>query len=80
MRRVVIEESRRPDRRHPSSRARTLDRPASYFGLAQTDPVQGVVALEDLEARGIVFARATKPLTVELAALVGPDAMVVGIK
>jgi hypothetical protein len=45
-----------------------LVRPASYFGLTQTDPVQGVVALEDLEARGVVFARATRPLSVTLAA------------
>ena len=42
--------------------------PASYFGLAQTDPVQGIVALEDLQARGVVFARATRPLSVKLAA------------
>ena len=27
--------------------------PASYFGLTQTDPVQGIVALEDLQARGV---------------------------
>ena len=45
-----------------------LTRPASYFGLTQTDPVQGVVALEDLEARGVVFARATRPLSVKLVA------------
>ena len=45
-----------------------LARPASYFGLTQTDPVQGIVALEDLEARGVVFARATRPLSVKLAA------------
>jgi hypothetical protein len=41
--------------------------PASYFGLVQTDPVQGIVALEDLHARGVAFARATRPLTVKLA-------------
>jgi hypothetical protein len=41
--------------------------PASYFGLTQTDPAQGVVALEDLQARGVVFARATRPLSIELA-------------
>jgi Phosphotransferase enzyme family len=41
--------------------------PASYFGLTQTDPVQGVVALEDLCARGVAFARATRPFSVELA-------------
>jgi hypothetical protein len=40
---------------------------ASYFGLTQTDPVQGVVALEDLHARGVEFARATRPLSIELA-------------
>jgi hypothetical protein len=44
-----------------------LPRPARYFGLAQSDPVQGIVALEDLRARGVTFARATRPLTVELA-------------
>jgi Phosphotransferase enzyme family len=44
-----------------------LARPASYFGLTQTDPVQGVVALEDLQARGVTFARATRPLSVTLA-------------
>ena len=44
-----------------------LARPASYFGLTQTDPVQGIVALEDLEARGVAFARATRPLSVKLA-------------
>jgi len=27
--------------------------PAGYFDLIQTDPVQGVVALEDLQARGV---------------------------
>jgi hypothetical protein len=32
-----------------------LARPASYFGLTQTDPVQGIVALDDLEARGVMF-------------------------
>ena len=40
-----------------------LARPASYFGLTQTDPVQGIVALEDLQARGVAFARATRPLS-----------------
>lgn len=44
-----------------------LARPASFFGLAQPDPVQGIVALEDLHARGVTFARATRPLSVELA-------------
>ena len=44
-----------------------LARPASYFGLAQTEPVQGIVALEDLKARGAAFARATRPLSVKLA-------------
>lgn len=44
-----------------------LARPASYFGLTQTDPVQGIVALEDLQARGVTFARATRPLSVTLA-------------
>jgi hypothetical protein len=39
-----------------------LARPASYFGLTQTDPVQGIVAMEDLQARGVTFARATRPL------------------
>lgn len=41
--------------------------PASYFGLTQTDPVQGIIALEDLTARGVSFARATRPLSVKLA-------------
>jgi Phosphotransferase enzyme family len=44
-----------------------LARPASYFGLTQSDPVQGIVALEDLQARGVAFGRATRPLSVELA-------------
>lgn len=44
-----------------------LTRPASYFGLSQTYPVQGVVALEDLQVRGVAFQRATRPLSVELA-------------
>ena len=52
-----------------------LARPASYFGLAQTDPVQGIVAMEDLQARGVTFARATRPLSVKLAAA-GLDALV----
>jgi hypothetical protein len=43
-----------------------LARPASYVGLTQTDPVQGIVALEDLQARGVTFARATRPLSVTL--------------
>jgi Ecdysteroid kinase-like family len=41
--------------------------PASYFGLTQTDPVQAIVALEDLHTRGVTFARATRPLSVKLA-------------
>jgi hypothetical protein len=41
--------------------------PASYFGLTQTGPVQGIVAMQDLQARGVEFARATRPLSVELA-------------
>jgi hypothetical protein len=44
-----------------------LARPASYFGLTQHDPVQGIVALEDLQARGVTFAGATRPLSVKLA-------------
>ncbi len=48
--------------------------PVSYFGLTQTDPVQGIVALEDLEARGVTFARATRPLSVKLAGA-GLDAL-----
>jgi Phosphotransferase enzyme family len=48
--------------------------PASYFGLTQTDPVQGVVALEDLQARGVAFARATKPMSVKLV-MAGLDAL-----
>jgi hypothetical protein len=44
-----------------------LTRPASYLGLTQTEPVQGIVAMEDLEARGVTFARATRPLSVQLA-------------
>ena len=41
--------------------------PTSYFGVAQTDPVQGIIAMEDLKARGVTFAQATRPLSVELA-------------
>jgi Ecdysteroid kinase-like family len=44
-----------------------LASPTSYFGFTQTDPVQGIVALEDLQARGVTFARATRPLTVKVA-------------
>src|SRR3954468_24365692 len=43
-------------------------RPESYFALKQDEPVQGVVALEDLCARGVTFSRATRPLSVDLAA------------
>ncbi|MGV0743368.1 phosphotransferase [Mycolicibacterium sp. XJ870] len=48
--------------------------PASYFGLTQTDPVQGIVALEDLNARGVSFARATRPLSITVA-MAGLDAL-----
>ncbi len=48
--------------------------PASYFGLTQTDPVQGIVAMEDLQARGVKFARATRPLNVKRASA-GLDAL-----
>ncbi len=48
--------------------------PASYFGLAQTDPVQGIIAMEDLKARGVVFAQATRPLSVKRASA-GLDAL-----
>lgn len=41
--------------------------PASYFGLAQTEPVQGIVVMDGLKARGVAFARATRPLSVKLA-------------
>ena len=51
-----------------------LASPASYFGLTQTDPVQGIVAMEDLQARGVTFARATRPLSVKLASA-GLDAL-----
>jgi hypothetical protein len=51
-----------------------LARPASYFGLTQTDPAQGVVAMEDLHARGVTFARATRPLSVKVAGA-GLDAL-----
>lgn len=44
-----------------------LDCPASYFGFTQTDPVQAIVAMEDLHTRGVEFARATRPLSVKLA-------------
>jgi hypothetical protein len=44
-----------------------LTRPASYLGLTQADPAQGIVVLEDLEARGVTFARATRPLSIQLA-------------
>jgi hypothetical protein len=40
-----------------------LHHPRSYFALAQDAPVQGIVALEDLRARGVTFARATRPMT-----------------
>jgi aminoglycoside/choline kinase family phosphotransferase len=43
----------------------SLRHPACYFALAQDEPVQGIVALEDLRARDVTFARATKPLTPE---------------
>lgn len=45
-----------------------LHRPASWFGVLQDDPVQGIVALEDLRARDVVFARATTPFAVEQTA------------
>jgi aminoglycoside/choline kinase family phosphotransferase len=40
-----------------------LHHPRSYFALAQDQPVQGIVALEDLRARDVTFARATRPMT-----------------
>jgi Phosphotransferase enzyme family len=40
-----------------------LHHPRSYFALKQDDPVQGIVALEDLRAREVTFARATRPMT-----------------
>ena len=40
-----------------------LHHPRSYFALAQDAPVQGIVALEDLRARDVTFARATRPMT-----------------
>lgn len=43
-----------------------LTRPASYFGVAQSAPVQGIVALEDLRVRHVAFARSTNPLSVDL--------------
>ena len=45
--------------------AYTLHRPTCYFALAQDEPVQGIVALEDLRERGVTFARATKPMTAD---------------
>jgi aminoglycoside/choline kinase family phosphotransferase len=44
--------------------AYTLHRPESYFALAQDEPVQGIVALEDLRERGVTFGRATNPMTI----------------
>jgi aminoglycoside phosphotransferase (APT) family kinase protein len=40
-----------------------LHHPQHYFALAQDEPVQGIVALEDLHERGVTFARATTPMT-----------------
>ena len=40
-----------------------LHHPRCYFALAQDQPVQGIVALEDLRARDVTFARATRPMT-----------------
>jgi len=45
-----------------------LHHPRSYFALAQDEPVQGIVALEDLRGRGVTFARATRPMTPEQVA------------
>ena len=45
-----------------------LHHPRSYFALAQDAPVQGIVALEDLRARGVTFTRATRPMTPEQVA------------
>jgi aminoglycoside phosphotransferase (APT) family kinase protein len=45
-----------------------LHHPRSYFALAQDAPVQGIVALEDLRARGVTFPRATRPMTPEQVA------------
>ena len=42
-----------------------LHHPRSYFALAQDEPVQGIVALEDLRARGVTFARGDGPMTPE---------------
>ena len=46
----------------------SLHHPGSYFALAQDEPVQGIVALEDLRARGVTFTRATTPMTLEQVA------------
>ena len=42
--------------------------PAQLLALAQDQPVQGIVALEDLRARDVTFARATRPMTPEQVA------------
>ena len=41
----------------------SLRQPRAYFAVAQDDPVQGILGLEDLRARGVSFARATRPMT-----------------
>ena len=51
-----------------------LHHPRSYFALAQDEPVQGIVALEDLRDRDVTFARATRPMTPEQVAA-GLDAL-----
>jgi Phosphotransferase enzyme family len=43
--------------------ATRLHLPRSYFAITQNRPVQGIVALEDLRARGVTFPRATRPMT-----------------
>ncbi|HJR19288.1 MAG TPA: phosphotransferase [Actinomycetota bacterium] len=47
--------------------------PASYFGGIDPDTGQAVVLLEDLNARGITFGRATSPITLDVAALALDD-------
>lgn len=45
-----------------------FSRPDCYFGAFQTDPIQGVLLLEDLKARDAAFNVALRPLTEAQAA------------
>ncbi len=45
----------------------SLHIPRSYFAVAQDDPVQGIVGLEDLRPYDVEFARSTRPMTAQQA-------------